>query len=245
MNTISTIRSVVDAFRIFAEDRSGKPTDDFAYPPKLIYYLIRNYRNAIVADDMKKKVRTGEDVSLILTLPCVKVRELDQISECPCAPPKGCTFYKSVFPMPRMIGGLPISVTSIDGYVKYDYVSWSQFKEKTTSRVAAQNREPKYTIRTIHNKVYLYVYSSEKVVDPELIAITAYPKDPLEFYQFPKCDETISLLCNPLDEEFLIESELEIRIFEAVMKGLQGYKQVATGSDPLNNDNNDTTTKLA
>ena len=104
MNTISTIRSVVDAFRIFAEDRSGKPTDDFAYPPKLIYYLIRNYRNAIVADDMKKKVRTGEDVSLILTLPCVKVREIDQISECPCAPPKGCTFYKSVLPMPRMIG---------------------------------------------------------------------------------------------------------------------------------------------
>lgn len=238
MDKINTIRDAVDAFRIFVEDRTGRPSDDFAYPPKLIYYLIQNYRNYIVFEDTKAKAKNKDDLSLILTLPCVEVREVDVI-ECPCAPAKGCTFYKSVHPIPKMITGLPLSVTSLDGLVSYDHVLWSQFKEKTSSRVEAQNREPKYTFRSINNKNHLYVYSSEKILDPMRIALTAYPKDPLEFYQFPTCGNEINVLCNPLDEELMVEDELVVKIFESVLRTIAAGKSLSTGADVINNDNND------
>lgn len=234
----STIREAVDAFKSFLENRMGVPTDDFAYPSKLIYYLVRNVRNALVYDDIKKKTTFGEDQSLLTTLPCVLVKEVDVI-ECPCAPPKGCTFYKTVVPIPKMIGGLPISVTSLDGIISYDYVIWSQFKEKTSSRVMAQNLEPKYTIRTIKNKTYIYVFSSDKIEDPRRVTITAYPKDPLDFLMYPVCDENPEILCNPLDEELMVEAELEDAIFQGVARSLGIAKSLSPGVDIVNNDNND------
>lgn len=238
---INTIRDAVSYFRHFMEDASGRLHRQMAYPPKLIYYLITIYNNAISAED--KKVVGSDDISIIVTKPCILFNEIDVV-ECPCAPASGCTFYKSVDPIPDIIGGKPIAVTTVDGSHSYDYVNWQDFKIKLKSRLLVERVQPYYTIRTINNETYIYLYSSNKISDPKAAALVFVPYDIIEAAYMKSCDDEQPNMCSPLDESFTIKRELIPRIFELTLNSLLNSKRFATGADIFNNDNNDTKVQI-
>lgn len=236
MVNLTSIRDSVDSFRHFLEDRTGRLHRQLAYPPKLIYYFLNMFTAAVNLEYKRKK--GVEDNNLVLTIPCVSLIDVD-IVECPCAPKKGCSFYKSIHPLPRLVDGKPISVTSADGFVSYDYLEWFDFKDKLNSRLYPDTVRPYYTLKIINNQQHIYLYSSDKVSNPKAASISGIFEDPIEVAYFPTCDDTPRPFCNPLDEPFMINKELEPRVFELTFNALSKFKGVSTGSDILNNSNND------
>lgn len=236
MEKQNTIRDAVDAFRIFLEDKTGRLHSQLAYPYKLIYYFLNIYRNAATIDYTKK--RGIKDLNIPITLPCVELEEIDVV-ECPCAPAKGCTFYKSKHPLPEMVGGKPLAVTSLDGYVSYSFLNWFDFKSRLDSRLEPERTQPYYTFKLINGKKHFYAYSSFKVESPKSLSMVLVPYDFLELADFPMCGEEIAPTCSPLDEVFYIRKELEPIVHDMVLKALLNMKSITPGIDIQNNDNND------
>ena len=150
----NTIRNAIDSFRHFLEDKTGRLHSQPAYPPKLVYYFLNMYRNFLTIQDVKS--RGVGDLNTVVTKPCIAFEEVDQV-ECPCAPVSGCTFYKSKYPIPEIIGGKPVSVTTVDGSRTYDYIKWQDFRDKLRSFLPADRVQEYYTIKTLDNKQYMYL----------------------------------------------------------------------------------------
>ena len=241
-DNIRTIRHAIEAFRSFLEDRSGRVSSDFAYPPKLIYYFLKMFRNRVSYEDITSK--SQYDLNIELTIPCVSLKKADMV-ECPCAPASGCEFLKSVHPLPKMLNGIPNSVTLLkkgptNNYGIFTYVDWYVFEDKINSRIPGQAKQLYYTVKNINSRRHLYVYANvEKYKDLQSVTVAGIFNDPLEVAKFPICGEKEPLLCAPLDEEFIIEDEIQSRVFELTYNALMGFKGAALGSDVLNNDNNE------
>lgn len=243
---IKSIRHAVEAFKIFFEDRTGRPSSSMIYPSKLIYFFLKMYRNKVSYEDRYIKARSNEDLNVELTIPCVSLEEVDQV-ECPCAPASGCSFFKSTHPLPRMLNGMPNSVTLIkkDGkqknYGAFTYVDWYNFEDKINGRVRAQATQPYFTMKNINSQRHLYVYANvEEYSSLQAVAVAGNFSDPLEVASFPVCGKELKELCSPMDEEFVIEEEIQSKVFELTYAALSGFKNASTGIDLLNNNNNDT-----
>lgn len=241
-----TIRHACEAFRHFMEDRSGRPSSSMIYPPKLIYYFLKMYRNKVSYEDRFIKAKSNIDLNIELTIPCVELEKVDQV-ECPCAPASGCFFLKSVHPLPKMVNGIPNSVTLVKqdssqrNYGHFTYVSWYNFEDKLNGRMKAQARQPYYTLKNINSKRHLYVYGSAvEYQNLNAVAVSLIPNDPLEVAAFPICGEFNKVICSPLDQEFIIEDEIQSKVFELTYNALMGFKNSAPGVDILNNNNNET-----
>lgn len=188
----------------------------------------------------------GIDEGVVQTLPCIELRKADQI-ECPCAPPSGCYFLKSLHPLPKMLDGLPLSVTTLlpdchnceKEIREFDYVRWYNMQYKINSRIEAQSRGLYYTIKDIDMDRHLYVYVNPRYENLQAVAISAVFKDPLEVIAFPLCGEAESPVCNVLDQEFHIEQELQAQVFEQVFQALIQVRAGTPAGDILNNDNAD------
>lgn len=244
-DNIRSIRHAVESFRHFMEDRSGRPSSSMIYPPKLIYYFLKMYRNKVSYEDRYLRARSNEDLNIELTIPCVELQKIDQV-ECPCAPASGCMFFKSIHPLPVMLNGMPNSVTFIKqhsnqkNYGTFTYVDWYNFEDKLNGRVKAQAYQPYFTMKNIQSKRHLYVYGNvEEYSDIKAVAVAANFNDPLEVANFPTCGEKFNIVCNPLDEEFLIEDEIQSKVFELTYNALMGFKNATPGVDILNNNNNE------
>lgn len=245
-SNIRTIRHAVDAFRLFMEDVSGRPSSSVKYPPKLIYYFLKMYRNKVSYEDRLAKSMSNVDVNIELTLPCVELIKVDQV-ECPCAPASGCFFLKSRHPLPKMINGIPDSVTLVKknkhqkNYGVFTFVDWYNFEDKINSRIKAQATQPYYTVKNINSNRHLYIYANnEEYLNLKSVAVTAIFNDPLEVAQFPTCGEKEKYICSPMDEEFVIEDEIQSKVFELTYQVLSGFRGLPMGVDILNNNNNDT-----
>lgn len=246
-----TIREAVEAFRLYFEDMSGRPSDDFSYPPKLIYYYLNLFRNAVTYEDRMRKSANNVDESIIMTLPCVELTKVDVV-ECPCAPASGCKFLKSKFKIPKLLDGLPLSVVTLGSECdncdptiqEFDYVPWSNFQYKLTSRLSAQKTGLYYTMKNIDSEYHLYIYTNSKYKDLKAVTLRGIFKNPIEVAEFPICNEIEKVICNPLDMTFIIEEELQPKVYEQVYLMLTRYKQATPTSDVLNNDNNDNASKV-
>ncbi len=241
-----SIRHAVESFRMFLEDRTGRPSASMIYPPKLIYYFLKMYRNKVSYEDKFIKSRSNIDLNLELTIPCVELIKVDQV-ECPCAPKSGCEFFKSIHPLPKMMNGIPNSVTllkqhsSQKNYGIFSYVDWYSFEDKINSRVTAQAYQPYFTMKNINSKRHLYVYANmEEYGNLKAVTVAGVFNDPLEVMSFPTCGEESKIVCDPLDEEFMIEDEIQSRVFELTYAALMGFKNASSGVDILNNNNNET-----
>lgn len=242
---INSVRHAVESFRVFMEDRTGRPSSStFAWPPKLVYYYLNMFRNAVAYEYRFSNSISGIDEGIILTIPCVELVEVDVTSECPCAPAKGCTWLKSVHQIPKSLTGIPHAVITIDGSTSFDYVQWTQFEDKVVNaRIEAQQVQPFFTVRNINSKHNIYLYTnSPKTESGDLIrvAVALIPKNPLEVYEFPVCGKKPNESCSPLDQEFTIEEELQPVVFERTFNALMAIQNSGTGADILNNSNNDT-----
>lgn len=242
-----SIRHAVESFRHFMEDRTGRPSSSMIYPPKLIYYFLKMYRNKVSYEDKFIKARSDMDLNIELTIPCVELEKVDQV-ECPCAPASGCEFFKSVHPLPKMLKGVPNSVTLLkqsrhqNNYGIFTFVDWYNFEDKINGRIKAQARQPYYTMKNINSKRHLYVYANiEEYSNLKAVVVSGIFNDPLEVSAFPVCGDTSNgLICSPLDEEFIIEDEIQSKVFELTYNALASFKTASPGVDILNNDNNET-----
>ncbi len=243
---MATIRDAVDAFLHFYEDKTGRPSQSITYPPKLIYYYLNMYHKGVLYQERLKRSSLNIDEGIMQIIPCVELRKADQV-ECPCAPPSGCFFLKSLYPLPKLLDGLPLSVTTLapdchncDGDIReFDYVRWYNMQYKVNSRVDAQKYGLYYTMKDIDLDTHLYVYVSDRYPDLKAVAVSGVFRDPLDVLNFPLCGEAVRPVCNVLDQEFYIEPELQARIFESVFQALMQYRAGTVGADLINNNNND------
>lgn len=233
------------------EDRSGFPSQTYAYPLKLIYYYLNLFRNAVTYEDKLKKSINGMDESLLLTLPSVELRKIDIVSDIPCAPASNCFFLKSLHKLPKMLDGIPLAVTTLgaecdncDEIKEFTFVRWSDFQYRLNSRLDAQKRGLYYTMKNIDSEAHLYVYCNSKYKDLKSVAVSAIFKNPLDVASFPKCGEEEKYICNPLDLEFIIEEELQPKVFAQVYEMLGKFKGLSQTADTLNNQNNDNAAKV-
>lgn len=241
-----TIRETVDAFLHFYEDRTGRPSQSVIYPPKLIYYYLNMYHKRVVYNEKLQRSRMNLDEGIIQTLPCVELRKVDQV-ETPFAPPSGCHFLKSLHPIPKMLDGLPLSVTTLvpdcnncDKEVReFDYVRWYNMQYKINSRTPGQSDGLYYTIKDVDLDRHLYLYVNSRYSDLHAVALTGVFTDPIETMNFPLCGQEASVVCNVLDKEFHVEPELQAQVFEFVLQALNSARSATPGFDILNNDNPD------
>lgn len=247
----STIRDAVDAFLHFYEDRTGRPSQTMVYPPKLIYYYLNIYHKRVLFLEKRERSQHNVDEGILQTLPCVELRKVDQV-ELPFAPPSGCHFLKSLYPLPKMLDGLPHSVTTLvpdcrncDQEVReFDYVRWANMQYKAISRLPAQAQGLYYTVKDVDMITHLYVYVNDRYPDLTGVAVSAIFTDPLEVLAFPSCGNTPQKVCNALDQEFHIEPEMEAQVFEHVMQALISFRGASPAGDVLNNDNADQTAQV-
>lgn len=248
---MNTIRDSVDAFLHFYEDRTGRPSQSMVYPPKLIYFYLNMYHKRVLFQEKFQRSRMGIDEGITQILPCVELRKVDQI-ETPFAPPSGCHFLKSVYPLPRMLDGLPLSVSTLipechncDKEIKeFDYVRWYNMQYKTNSRKPGQASGLYYTIKDIDLDRHLFVYVTDRYAELNAVAVTGVFKDPLEVLAFPACGETEKPVCNVLDQSFVIEQELQGQVFELAFQALGNYRAGMPVGDVINNDNADQTAQV-
>ncbi len=241
----STVRTTIDAFIHYLGDLSGRPTQSIRFPKKLIYYYLSIFRNSVLYNEIKKR---GKEIDLSLqdTIPCVTMKPVDVISDCPCAPEKGCLWLKSEHAIPDLLSSKPYTVVTLDGLVEFDYVEWYRFKHKLNARYSGTRKHPFYTFRNIDSKFHLYLYANSdltKSAQLERVAMTAVFKNPLDVLYFPSCKK--QEICDPLDMDFLIPLELEAEVFKQTYNALMSLNRMMLPvADVLNNDNNDSTSKV-
>lgn len=84
-----TVREIIQSFISYVEDATGRTSADLRFPPKLVYHHLNMVRNSVLYKDRLIRSRFGvTDETIIQTLPCVELEEVDQV-ECPCAPKIG------------------------------------------------------------------------------------------------------------------------------------------------------------
>lgn len=239
-----TVRATIDAFIHYLGDLSGRPTQSIRFPKKLIYYYLSIFRNAVLYEETKK--RKDVDLALQQTIPCIEMIEVDVVADCPCAPEKGCSWLKSKYPIPDLLNTKPDTVITLDGMIKFEYVEWYRFVHVLHGRYQGTRENPYYTFRNVKGRFHLYIYCNAKLTQTaELhsVALTGLFKDPLDVINFPTCEKII--ICNILDQDFLIPLELESLVFQKTYAALMSLNRLMLpNGDVLNNDNNDSTAKV-
>lgn len=225
-----TLRHAVNAFRNFAADRSGMPSQQSAWSTRLIKYYLNMYRSRALYE---KSGNTALD-TMMQVIPCVSVEEVD-FNECPCLPASGCTFRKSLFPLPDYIK--IASVSSVTGHVVFNYIRWMDFPLHIDSRFPAQRTAPYWTIKNINNEPYLYVYNKHEI---EAVSVTGVFTDSTEVAGYPICGQASEYLCDPLDKEWVCDEELKMKVFLLTFDHLTRTR--AQQADVRNNDSDGTAT---
>lgn len=214
----TSIRDIIAAFSHAVEEKTGRPFPSFKWPNRLIYFHLINQRADLYYQTRKQNHLEGNYEDYTEVIPCLDMQETDVV-ECPCAPASGCVFMKSVYPMPKFVGGKPTVVTSLTGFERYNYVEWSMFRTRINSRHEAQNRAWLYTTKTIGNKDWLYTYITDDV-RARSVQVSGVPVDPMEIYLYPVCGQKPKPPCNILDLGFIIEKRLTNLLFEATYRKL-------------------------
>lgn len=230
----TTIREVLAAFSQGVEEKTGRPFIDFKWPNRLIYFHLINQRADIYYQTRKQNNIEGNYEDYTEVLPCVAMQEIDLV-ECPCAPPSGCTFMKSVLPLPKFVGASPISVTTVDGRRRFDRTEWEYFPYEVNNRIAAANKSLLYTDRTIGNERWLYTFITNEM-KPQGVMVAGIPVDPMEVALYPICGKEQKEICNILDLQFIIEKRLTNLLFDTTFKKLIGINN-ATRIGDTKNDN--------
>lgn len=238
----TTIREIIAAFSHAVEERTGRPFSDFKWPNRLIYFHLINQRAEIIYQTRKQNQLEGNYEDYTEVLPCVLMKEVDMVENCPCAPASDCTFMKSVTPMPRFIGGRPTLVTTLNGFEKYNFVNWAMFKTRINNRNEAANNANLFTIQTIENEDWLYTYITKEEDGIPIKArnskVAGVPIDPMEVFMYPVCGTPKKEPCNILDLKFIIEKRLINVLFDATHRKLITINRGTTIGDTKNDDRN-------
>lgn len=239
---MDTVGYAINAFRHYAEDATGRTSDDITMPNPLIYYYLNMFRQSESAALDRQLGSIGQSAGTTQTIPCLELVEVDVV-ESPFVPATGCYFLKGKYPLPTMVEGLPIQVTTVapdckncDGEVReFTYVPWANFQYAVNSRIEAQKNSLYYTIKNYGSKTDIYIYTNSKYNELKAVALTLIPKNPIEVTNFPKCGESVKRPCSYLTDKFIIDPEIESRVFQLTLQAIQMARTGNPRFDVYNN----------
>ena len=185
------IREVISIYKHWAESITGDNSDDSLSSDLAIYHMLIKSRSTVLKQALDGSTMIGEET--YQTIPCIELQEVDRV-ECPTIPASGCIWLRSVCPLPDLIKIQTVATHFGEGY---SYVRWDKIKEKTGGRLKSAAREKFYSLRTIKDEVYLYLYNEETIKNITVVGIF---EDPAEASMFCKFDK--EALCDPMDTSF-------------------------------------------
>lgn len=208
---------------------------DTGFISAAIYEQFLMSRATVITEDLKKDPLTVNKF-VQQTLPCLELEELSVESECPCAPPSGCTWFRTTLPIPTPLVEL-ISVTGIGGnlseLIHYTYRDWEKVKFSLQSRIPAERNRAYYTIRNN----YLYLLGNTHV---KSVAISGVFYDPVETQRHPLCGEVFSD-CKPfLDYPLYVDPSRYQQMLLLTFQSIGGMRSTAA-FDSTNNTQPPTT----
>jgi hypothetical protein len=194
-----TGKEVVASLRqVLAE--MGVINDHSDWSNRLIFFYANRARSAILKarlDDKKSRVSHFNKQ----TIPCIPMEKID-LNECPCAPPSGCYFTKSVNPIPNPLTRY-LEIDNIVGNKDIDYVEWGGFRDRLKSRFSREREDPAWTLRDLGKGNHLYIYN----FDQKFATVTSIFEYPLEVFLYPDCSGEIKNKCQQyLDFPLVIEA---------------------------------------
>ena len=228
-----TVRDAIYEYRQFVESMTGDTSDDTLSSELAIYNTLRTSRTVVLRIATDRGERLSEEH--FQTLSCIELEEVDRV-ECPFIPASGCVWLRSTCDIPDFVSIQSISTQLGD---MYSYVRWDRVREKVGGRLKSAKTDKFYSLRTVKDKVYLYIYNDEFIKN---ITLTAIFEDPIEAEAFCKYDKTA--ICNPMDVSFHTAQNY----VDVIKKGAWDVMlraRAAAKLKVLNNDSPvDTTTEL-
>lgn len=199
----------------------GVQSDDSRLTSRHIYNKLLTVRSKLISQQAKKKQKVSQ--WNYQTITCAKLIEAP-VHECACLPPIGCEILRTELPIPEVMTDLGEhliqSVTSINGEVIYDEISWKEKKYKASNRYTAN--KPDYYIRGQEDK---YIYITQRKNVPVIIAITALFEDPLAALSYGSdfcadCEDVVIDCESPLDKNFPIDLDMVDTLIEITVQEL-------------------------
>ena len=215
------IRDAIYDFRQNVVSATGDTSDETDYSDKQIYMRLIMSRSAIVKSMLDRGMKLSEEFYQVI--PCIQLKEVD-IVECPTAPASGCMWLKSDCPIPDYL-----TIQSVSSHLgkAYSYSRWDKLKIKMRGRLPSAPTESYYTLRTIDDKTWLYIYNNEFL---ESATITIIPEDPIKATEY--CNKSI---CNPMDLDIHTSAPILDMIIKNTWDTITKGKQLAQFKI-LNND---------
>jgi len=229
---IYTHRTYIDKFKQPSSDFTGYASDDYTWTDEFIIKDFLDIRANIVIDSLS----LGMDLShqMVQTLGCVEVEEHDR-SECPCTPPSGCFWLRTLDVLPEFL-----RITSVTGIVvnkqmpRFSFITWDRLRYIPEARTASAQKALYWTVRDSGAGRHLYLYGGEEMM--QKIAISGIWANPMEAAAYPSCGKrSVQAVCNPLDTPIYTDKTLINKILTTAWQKLLPVRQTAP-SDLKNND---------
>ncbi len=182
------IREAINDYRFWVESFTGDSSDDTLTSEYAVYNRLITSRATVLKQMLAEGKKLTEEV--YQTLLCIELEEVDRV-ECPFIPASGCYWLKSTCSIPEVVTMQSISTHLGEGY---SYVRWDKIKEKVNGRLKSAATDTFYSLRTIKDKVYLYIYNDELKKN---ITLTGIFQDPIKAAQF--CEDDTDAVCTPMD----------------------------------------------
>lgn len=176
-----TVNEMLSQFENWSQDKSGLSAADNGWFPGAIYGQFLAARASDILEEWRRDPTTVNKF-VQQTIGCIEFEEV-RVEECPCAPPSGCTWYRSTLPVPSIIGEV-IALTAIGGNLQklqhFQYTDWTDVKWRLMSRIPAERTLGRYCLRND----YVYIIQANKI---RAAAMAAMFYDPVEVQRFPVC----------------------------------------------------------
>ena len=177
---------------------------------RLIYSALISSKNLLMFQKINKK--QAIQPYNYMTIPCIKLVKAP-LYDCPCIPPAGCSFYRSEYPLPEVLGGISnatdLTVMSLDNNLKFTFTTADRLKYLSFSKY-----KENINVYLIINK-YLYVLSKNI---GRIVAVTGLFEDFVEVENYPglckQCEECKDDCVDVLEVSFPISKELEPVLIE-------------------------------
>ena len=224
-----TNREIISNFRNLTD--KTHISDDSGWSTRLVFRHLLKYRSLLLSE--KKRANRKLNTDNYQTI-CVPLEEVDVV-DYPSVPPSGCTWLKSVLPIPKVIQGY-LSVMSLANNETFDYIRWQDIEDKQYSRKPAVTKESFFTEKVTDNGTFIYITNKDFL---KSVQLTAMAYNPIEFQLFQGCGNNEKNKCVPyLDLEFVLDPDLLSPMFDMALERIYRYKQNAP-ADLLNNDDDD------
>lgn len=220
-----TAREVLAAFESWPQDISSAPTSE-GWLLGAMYDQVLLARAAVIVetDDPFGTAKWAEQ-----TIGCFLMEEVP-IEECPCAPPSGCKWFRTIIDVPEPVIDYK-AVTGIGGSLAdltiYTYKDWYSIQYAFHARLEAERERSYYTKK--NKRIYV---AGKGHGEP--LSITSIFYDPIEVQRLPTCGETLDD-CKPfLDYPIYIDPTLKTAIIGGAIRNMIGMRSPA-GHDTTTN----------